>query len=70
MAEEIRPATAPTPIFKLGSVPSLPHCELQKREYRNDGKWWYFISNNYNSYASGWGDEDFIIEEIAKHKTP
>lgn len=57
------------PIFEVGRVPNLPHCEIQQREYRN-GKWHYAIRNNYNPWGSGWADEDFIISEIAKAKKP
>lgn len=57
------------PIFQLGKVPKIPHCDIQERQYR-DGKWHYFICNNYNAYASGWADEDQLIEQIKKHGTP
>lgn len=55
------------PIFELGKVPKMEHCVLQERQYRKDGKWYYFIRNNYNPWCSGWGDEDFIINQIAKY---
>lgn len=58
-------AAVPDPIFELGKVPELPHCEIQQREYR-DGKWHYAIRNNYNPWGSGWGDEDWIIEQVTK----
>lgn len=65
----IQKLSEPTPIFELGKVPKLPHCIIQDRHY--DGKKWnYYIYNQYNSYASGWGDEDFIINEIKKLKNP
>jgi len=57
----------PDPIFQLGKIPSLPHCIIQSRQW--DGRdWKYFLYNSYNSYASGWGTEDFIIEQISKEK--
>jgi len=58
--------TTPSPIFEIGRVPCLPHCELQEREYRKDGKWYYFVRNNYNPWGSGWADEDYIIGQITK----
>ena len=61
-------STMPDPIFDIGKVPSLPHCVIHKREYRTDAKWHYAIINNYNSYGSGWADEDWIIAQIAKQR--
>jgi hypothetical protein len=57
----------PDPIFELTKVPGIPYCTLWKREYRKDGKWYYAIINSYNSYGSGWANEDWIIEQIAKY---
>lgn len=57
----------PDPIFELGKVPFIPHCVLIARKYEKD-KWVYAIQNNYNSYGSGWGDEDFIISQIENVK--
>lgn len=61
-------SAVPSPIFELGRVPCLPHCELQQREYRKDGKWYYAIRNNYNPWGSGWADEDWIIGQITKEQ--
>lgn len=55
------------PIFELGPVPLIPHCHIIEREYR-EGKWHYGINNSYNSYGSGWADEDFIIAEVTKEQ--
>lgn len=55
------------PMFEIGKVPNLPHCEIQKREYREE-KWYYAIRNNYNPWGSGWLDEDALIIEIGKYK--
>jgi hypothetical protein len=56
------------PIFELGKVPFLPHCEIQSREYKKDGKWYYAIRNNYNPYGSGVADEDWVIQQVEKAK--
>jgi hypothetical protein len=56
------------PIFELGKVPFLPHCTIQKREYKKDGRWYYFIHNSYNANCSGLADEDWIVEQVEKAK--
>jgi hypothetical protein len=66
MTTEQKNRLEPSPIFEIGKVPKLPHCVIKDRHY--DGvKWNYYIYNQYNSYASGWGDEDFIIQQIASN---
>lgn len=55
------------PIFEIGPVPHLPHCNIIEREYR-EGQWHYGIINSYNAYGSGWADEDFIISEVTKEQ--
>lgn len=54
------------PLFKLGKVPALEHCEIQQIEKQKDGKYRYAIRNNYNPWGSGWADEDWIVEQISK----
>jgi hypothetical protein len=58
-----------TPIFEIGKVPCLSHCEIQIREHRSDG-WYYFVRNNYNPWGSGWVSENQIINEIYKQDNP
>ncbi len=58
---------ATDPIFNLGRVPYIPHCEIQQREFR-DREWHYFIQNNYSPIASGWITEDRLMEQISDNK--
>lgn len=59
----------PDPIFEIGPVPQLKHCEIQDRKQKN-GQWKYFIRNNNNPWGSGWADEDFIINQIKLYGEP
>lgn len=53
----------PTPLFRLGQVPNVPHCYIQCARYDAGKGWLYFVENRYNSYASGWISEDDLIQE-------
>jgi hypothetical protein len=61
-------SAAVQPIFNKGKVPKLEHCEIQDMRYdQAERQWKYFIRNNYNPWGSGWGTEDFIIQQIKEH---
>lgn len=56
-----------TPLFTIGKVSFISHCNIIESKYV-ENQWNYFIVNEYNSYGSGWLNEDEIITKIKNLK--